>query len=222
MRTIENAALARLTRSELRALQPLSPEQLTFLQADRRGQGKCGSLQTADGLPCERAPKFGWTVCRKHGERAPQTAAKAERLLAVARMPAIEWILDALDKAQEETCEACGYPSHTLKESKRYDTLAFRLLDRTGFGPHSKIDFNVSQSDAPGVPLENWSDEERQELRGHLAAVRALKERVAYRLASDVGRQARDTIEGRVVQQALTSVTEPPTPVAAPVDYNSD
>jgi hypothetical protein len=141
-------------------------------------------------------------------------------------MPAIEWILEALDQAANETCESCGYPSHGLKEKKRLDTLAFRLLDRTGFGPHSKIDFNVNRNDDAGVPLENWNDEERAELRVLLAAVRQLKDKVTYRLASDVGRQARDTVEGQVVQQALTSVTDPPTPVvetvSTPVDYNSD
>jgi hypothetical protein len=200
-----NEQLIAMSRNEWRALMPgLSADQLKFLQTHSKSLGYCGSLQTADGLPCHRRPRFGWTVCQKHGERAPQTAAKAERLLAVARMPAISWILDALDQAAEETCGTCGFPSQGLKEKKRLDTLAFRLLDRTGFGPHSKVDFNINRTDQPEIPLENWSDEERASLRALLSQVRALKDRVAYRLASDVGRQARDVVEGEVVQRVLT------------------
>lgn len=208
MKVMDHTALLRLTRDELRALRPLTPDQLRALQEHVRSQQRCGSLQTADGLPCMKQPRFGWTVCNKHGERAPQTVAKAERLLAVARMPAIEWILEALDQAQQETCDHCGFPSQSLKEKKRFDMMAFRLLDRTGFGPHSKVDFNVSRSDDAGIPLENWNDEERGLLRSLLTQVRALKDRVAYRLASDIGRQARDTVEGEVVQQTLAESSD--------------
>lgn len=203
-------SLVSLARPALRALMPLSPEQLKHLQTHARELGRCGSLQTADGLPCMRHPRFGWTVCAKHGERAPQTTAKAERLLAVARMPAIEWVLDALDQAQGETCEGCGFPSGSLKEKKRLDMLAFRLLDRTGFGPHSKIDFNVKRDEeGAGIPLEEWTDAERSELRGYIVAVNKLKERVRYRLASQVGQEARDAIE-TVAVRALAEGTEVP------------
>lgn len=200
-----NEQLASMTRAEWRALMPgLAADQLKFLAAHVKSQGRCGSLQTGDGLPCMKRPRYGWTVCSTHGERAPQTAAKAERMLAVARMPAIAWILEALDQAAEETCDACGFPSQGLKEKKRLDTLAFRLLDRTGFGPHSKVDFNINRTDQAEIPLENWNDEERAQLRVLLGQVRKLKDGVAYRLASDVGRQARDVVEGEVVQRVLT------------------
>lgn len=208
MKPMDNTALTRLTRDELRALRPLSQDQLRVVQEHVRSQGRCGSLQTADGLPCLKQPRFGWTVCNRHGEKAPQTVAKAERLLAVARMPAIEWVLEALDQAQQETCDSCGFPSHSLKEKKRLDMLAFRLLDRTGFGPHSKVDFNVNRSEDAGIPLENWNDEERAALRVLLTQVRTLKDRVAYRLASDVGRQARDVVEAEVVQRTLPESSE--------------
>jgi hypothetical protein len=207
-----NEQLVTMSRAEWKALMPgLSPEQLRFLATHVKSQGKCGSLQTADGLPCMKTPRFGWTVCNKHGERAPQTAAKAERLLAIARMPAIEWILEEIDRAQEDTCEKCGYPDHSLKERKHTASLAYRLLDRTGFGPHSKVDFTVNRSDVPEIPLENWSEEERGELRALLTQVRALKDKVAFRLASDAGRQARDVVEGQVVRTELLTPALPDT-----------
>lgn len=199
-----NPDYSKLSKAELRALMPLPSETLRTIQQQIRSSGRCGSLQTGDGLPCMRLPRFGWTVCAKHGERAPQTAAKAERLLAVARMPAIEWLVDALEQACAELCESCGFPRHGLKEKRRLDTIAFKLLDRTGFGPHSKIDFNVTTTQqGTEVPLENWNEEERAELRVLLGEVRKLKDRVSYRLASDVGREARDVVDGVVVRPAL-------------------
>lgn len=156
------------------------PLRLKEMVAVTKKHGGCGSLQTANGLPCRRCPKIGYTVCRKHGERAPQTIARAERLLAVSRMPAIEWLLDALDQAQEEVCDACGYPHHGLKERKRIDAMAFKLLDRTGFGPRSTIDLNARTTEA-GIDVSSLSPSELHELDELLASMDRFRARVLAR-----------------------------------------
>ena len=144
--------------------------------------GGCGSLQTANGLPCRRPPKVGYPVCRKHGERAPATMAKAERLLAVARIPAIEGLLDELDQYDMETCDACGYPRHSLKERKFITTVRFKLLDRLGMGPKATIDLVTKRLEDVPLDVALLTDEEFEELGGLLAAMERLKTRVQARL----------------------------------------
>ena len=201
MSEISNEQLVLLTARELRELPALSPAQLLILQRHvREVRHRCGSLQTASGLPCERPPALGTTVCRKHGARAPQTLAKAERLLACARIPGIEFLLDELERANAETCPTCGFPEGGLKERKHIASVAFRLMDRTGLGPGSKIDFTVTRSEQVEIPIENWDDDEKSELRELVQSVRALKERVARRLAVQ---GARATVEGEVVSTQL-------------------
>lgn len=175
--------------TSIRQRTPFDPSaELLEKQREARARGRCGSLQTANGLPCERRPRLGFTVCRKHGERAPQTIARAERLLAIARMPAIEWILDALDQAAEETCETCGFPRHGLKEKKRLDSLAFKLLDRTGFGPRQTIDLSAKRPDNE-VDVSSYLPEELEELDRVLALMDQLQGRVRSRLAHQAAEQ---------------------------------
>lgn len=171
-------------------------------QAATRALGRCGSLQTSTGMPCRRFPRAGYTVCPRHGERAPQTVGKAERLLAVARMPAIEWILDALDQAGMEPCEACGYPVHGSKERKRLDTLAFKLLDRTGFGPRSTIDVNATRNEA-GIDVSLLNAGELEELDRLLDAMDAFKSRVRIRNAREGARGIIDADSSGVPAVAL-------------------
>lgn len=189
-----------MSLAQLKELPALSHDQLLVLQEHRRAQGYCGSLQTASGLPCERRPRAGWTVCRKHGERAPQTVAKAERLLAVARIPGIQFLTDELERANEDNCPTCGYNPSSLKERKHFASISFRLLDRSGLGPHSKIDFNINKSDQPEIPLENWDDSEKRELQALVQQIRILKGRVAGRLAANAGRAV---LEGEVVRSEV-------------------
>lgn len=182
----------------------LTPDELMELVRTTRASGRCGSLQTASGLPCKRLCRIGYTVCRKHGERAPQTIAKAERLLAIARMPAIEWILDAIEQAQEETCGTCGYPTRGLKEKKRLDSLSFKLLDRTGFGPRQTIDLNA-KSDATVVDVTSYTPGELAELDHVLATMDKLQARVRARLANEAAQQI---IAGDTAPKLLSSQTE--------------
>lgn len=151
-----------------------------------KGAGGCGSLQTANGLPCRRSPKAGYPVCRKHGERAPQTVAKAERLLAIARMPAIEVLIDELDQAQENECPTCGYPARNLKYRKHIAAISFKLLDRTGFGPRSSIDLTAKAVDEHHIDVSQLSDQEFEELSQLLEALDVFKGKIDARQAREV------------------------------------
>lgn len=151
-----------------------------------KAAGGCGSTQTANGLPCRRAPKAGYPVCRKHGERAPQTVAKAERLLAIARMPAIEVLIDELDQAQEIECPTCGYPARNLKYRKHIAAISFKLLDRTGFGPRSSIDLTARAVDEHHIDVSQLSNEEFEELSQLLEALDVFKGKIDARQARNV------------------------------------
>lgn len=159
-----------------------SEQELGLIQEATRKEGRCGSRQTSTGLPCRRHPAPGYTVCWKHGSRAPQTMAKAERVLAVARMPAVEWVLDELDRANADTCHECGYPHHSLKERKRIDALAFKLLDRTGLGPRQTIDVNSRKVDDNDLMLDRLNEDEKNCLAGLIRQLNDLKARVHMRL----------------------------------------
>jgi hypothetical protein len=168
-------------RTKLKAML-LTQDQLRILQVACRADGRCGSLQTFDGLPCRRFPKPGFTVCLRHGERAPQTINKANRALAAARMPAIEWVMDAMDQANAETCDGCGFPHHSLKERRRLDMLARMIFDRTGLGPHSKVSVLDERDTDSDLQLDSLDEDERIELSGLIIKVKNLKERVRARL----------------------------------------
>lgn len=164
-------------------------ERLSDMVRIVKAAGGCASTQTANGLPCRRSPRAGYPVCRKHGERAPQTVAKAERLLAIARMPAIEVLLDELDQAQENECQTCGYPSNTLKYKKHIAAISFKLLDRTGFGPRSTIDLNAKAIGEQQIDVSVLTDQEFEELGRLLGALDDFKTRVNARLAGNVIRE---------------------------------
>jgi hypothetical protein len=151
-----------------------------------KAAGGCASLQTSNGLPCRRSPKAGYPVCRKHGERAPQTVAKAERLLAIARMPAIEVLIDELDQAQENECPTCGYPARNLKYRKHIAAISFKLLDRTGFGPRSSIDLTAKAVDEHHIDVSQLSDQEFEELSMLLEALDVFKGKIDARQAREV------------------------------------
>lgn len=160
----------------------LGPEDLKVLGDYARSEGRCASLKTQDGLPCQRFPKPGFTVCYRHGELAPQTTAKAMRVLADVRLPAINWLMDALDQAHLETCHQCGYPNHSLKEKRRLDAVARTVLDRTGLGPSSKIAVVDERGGDNELQLDQLNEAERTELSRLILEVKDLKERVNARL----------------------------------------
>lgn len=168
------------SRAMLRERSLTEPE-LRELQQVVRASGKCGSLQTADGLPCGRQPKAGYTVCRKHGERAPATIAKAERILAAARIPALNVLLDVVDQWEEDVCDTCGFPRHSVKETKMFVATAKAILDRAGMGPRSTIDINARSTSDQSIDVKGLTDEEKVELRELLEPLERFRARVAAR-----------------------------------------
>jgi len=189
-------------------------DRLAQMQAEVRAAGGCGSLQTANGLPCRRTPKAGYPVCRKHGERAPQTVAKAERLLAIARMPAIEVLLDELDQAQEDQCPTCGYPERGLKYRKHVAAISFKLLDRTGFGPRSSIDLTAKAVDEHHIDVSVLNDQEFEELSHLLESLDQFKMKIDARQAREVlapspARALESVVQGTVVDEGGEINTNP-------------
>lgn len=175
-------------------------ERLREMQAIVKRAGGCASTQTGNGLPCRRSPKAGYPVCRKHGERAPQTVSKAERMLAIARMPAIEVLMDELDQAQEDHCTACGYPERGLKYRKHIAAIAFKLLDRTGFGPRHSIDLTAKAIGEEQIDVSVLTDTEFMELGQLLEQMDQLKTRVNARIAADQTRNILAPIAAAALQ----------------------
>ncbi len=164
--------------------------ELLAKQASARADGRCGSLQTYTGLPCLRRRKPGHQTCDKHGARVATHIAKAERLLAVARMPAIEFILEELDHAQENPCEHCGYPRLDLEERKHLASVSFKLMDRTGLPPGVKMDVSMKTQEATGPDFMLWLPDELAEYDRLFEQMQQLDTRVAARLAVGAARAA--------------------------------
>lgn len=173
--------------NELTGDHPPTLDELRQLQERTRQEGRCGSLQTQSGLPCRRSPAPGYTVCYKHGARVPSTIAKAERSLALLRMPAIEALMDIIDQWMENTCELCGYPRRGETEDKRVIVQTAKLiLDRTGLGPRATLDVNARRTDDGEALVEHMTDAEREQLRGLIDQVNILKAAVRGRLATTI------------------------------------
>lgn len=155
---------------------------LKALQAVARMMGRCGSLETQCELPCIKTPRPGFTACPAHGGQAPQTIKKAERLLIVARLPAIEALLDIVDQYNSETCAECGYPIHDVEEKRVIERVARTIFDRTGLPAKATIEVKDERK-AEDMDLGLLTPAELAELDVLLAGMAALKVRVRDRLA---------------------------------------
>lgn len=162
--------------------QDLAVEDLRLLQGELRAQKRCSSLSTTSGWPCPRRLQIGYSACARHRQPEPEPMRKSERALAAVRRPAIQWIADEIEQAAQSTCQACGYPRLNLKDRKRIDALAIRVLDRTGLGPTAKIAFERPNDDN-GLPLHELTAAENDELETILGSMDAFRERVQARLA---------------------------------------
>lgn len=151
----------------------------------------CGAMRK-NGLICKRTPAPGATKCYIHGGAAPQAKAKAEQMLALLRMPAIEVmhnVLESLSKVidqfQEDTCQACGFPKGDAEEK---DSLiracrsaaisAAQILDRCGLGPRSTVELKSSEGD---LDLKLLTDDERKRMMGLVGQLRSLKREIRDR-----------------------------------------
>jgi hypothetical protein len=133
----------------------------------------------ANGDPCKQQVKLGFTRCPLHGAANPISKIKAEQMLAIARIPAIEALYKILDQFDQNTCTTCGFPVGTAEEKRMIIQACRTILDRTGMGPHSTFTL-TPQTDGP-LNLEILTPEERGELLGHLAQIKAIKDTIRKR-----------------------------------------
>lgn len=135
----------------------------------------------------------GGDKCYLHGGNSPAAKTKAETMLALARIPAIEAIHKVLevseriiDQFMDDTCLTCGYPKGDVEEKEALiralrttaQTCA-SILDRTGMGPTAKLE--LVQSDG-NLDTTAMTDLEKAEMVAIAAQYRELKERVRARL----------------------------------------
>ena len=141
----------------------------------------CGSLggKKANGDPCGREVRAGFTRCNMHGGATPAAKIKAEQALALARMPAIESLHTILDQFSSQTCGACGFPKGDAEEKRVVISAARAVLDRTGMGPQSVVELTAQSDGAIDVAL--LTEEERARLLAALAEIKDIKASVRLR-----------------------------------------
>lgn len=132
-----------------------------------------GPFIKANGSPCQRDVQPGRTRCYLHGGSAPAAKIKAEQMMAQARMPAIEALFRIIEQFEQNPCLTCGFPTGDTDEKRMIIQACRTILDRTGMGPTSTV--NVAKQTDGDVDLTLLDELERQQLREHLTAVRALK-----------------------------------------------
>lgn len=157
----------------------------------------CGDISNPDGQglksngdPCNNPVVPGMLRCYMHGGKMPLAKIKAENMLALLRMPAIEVLHKALasleaviDAFNGDTCATCGRPTgetkNLVKACSNAARVASTVLDRTGVGPRATIEIKQTDGDLdPKLLLPA----ERQELVALLAQVKAVKQRVRDRV----------------------------------------
>lgn len=176
-------------------------EALLELQIRSRAEGRCGSLQTRNGLPCRRMHKTGYTVCAWHGQNAPQTIAKAERLLAIARMPAIEYLMHTVEQAHMDTCHECGFPRGEVEYRRTVIATAKLILDRTGLGPRATLQLTATKADDTDQLVEQMTEAERAEVLALLARVEEIKAAVRLRAAAEATRPGTPMLGAGLVEE---------------------
>jgi hypothetical protein len=144
---------------------------------------KCfeGGGLRANGEPCHRDVKPGFTRCSLHGGQKAGAKIKAELALAVLRVPSIEALHLIIDQFLSDTCPTCNYPKGDAEEKRVIVSTARTILDRTGMGPTSKLEL-TSQHDG-AVNLDLLTTDEKATLLAALAQVRAIKDALRTRQA---------------------------------------
>ena len=106
---------------------------------------KCAAHSSRTGAPCQKWPIAGSNVCSTHGGSAPQVKRRAEERLRELQFPAIDALAGAIGaegRQLDRKGEVIGLgPDHAVR--LRAATV---VLDRTGLGPSSTSNVNVSAS----------------------------------------------------------------------------
>lgn len=147
---------------------------------------KCGDPNNPDGpglrangQPCGMPCVKGMHRCVLHGGSSPAAKIKAERAMAILRLPAIEALYRILDQFEQNPCVTCGYPKGDSDEKRMIVRLCSTVLDRAGMGPHSTLDIKQDTGD---FDLKLLTGPETAELDSLLTSFASLKQRVALRL----------------------------------------
>lgn len=135
---------------------------------------------TKRGKQCGRMCKFGFAYCNFHGGSTAPAKAQAEKMIALARMPAIEALYNIVEQFNEQTCGTCGYPNGEKETQTPVIRAAQVILDRTGMGPASVLE--VKQNDGEKMDLSLLTSEERGELLALMAQMKDLKARIKLRI----------------------------------------
>lgn len=138
-----------------------------------------GPYIKANGQPCGRDVRAGFTRCNLHGGASPAAKIKAEQMMATARMPAVEALYSILEQFSNNTCATCGFPIGDTDEKRMIVRTCQTILDRTGMGPHAVLEI-ARQSDGD-IDLAALLPAERGELLAHLAQIKEIKARVRSR-----------------------------------------
>lgn len=138
-----------------------------------------GPYIKANGSPCGRDCKAGFTRCNLHGGANPAAKIKAEQMMAQCRLPAIEALFTIIDQFSENTCPSCGFPKGDADEKRMIIRASQTVLDRAGMGPHSVLEI-ARQTDGD-IDINLLTSDERGELLAHLAQIKEIKANVRAR-----------------------------------------
>lgn len=100
------------------------------------GRNRRCTAKNRKGERCNKAPIRGGYVCAMHGGNIPQVRAAAQRRMFALQEPAIDGIARFLEN--RPACDKCG-----RIDADRDPTVLKAcqiILDRTGFGPTSKLE----------------------------------------------------------------------------------
>jgi hypothetical protein len=164
---------------------------LNIICGDPSNPGGIGRRENGD--PCSNRVMHGTTRCALHGGKSPTAQYKAQQMMALLRIPAIEVQYTALDALNltieqllEDTCAACGYPKGDIEDKEALikacvgATKSVQLiLDRTGLGPRSTLEVRQSDGD---LDLKAMTPDERSRMVALLAQLRALKGEIRQRI----------------------------------------
>jgi hypothetical protein len=106
---------------------------------------RCTAHSSRTSDRCKKASILGGSVCRTHGGSAPQVKRRAEERLRELQFPALSSLADAIVADAHQLDRRGGIitlgPDHAVR--LRAATV---VLDRTGLGPSSTSNVNVTAS----------------------------------------------------------------------------
>lgn len=122
-----------------------------------------------EGKQCGNPALAGTTVCRKHGGNAAHVREAAGRRLTEGAPRAADVLNEMMEQSKDpDPCPLCkrGMP----RDDNIIIKAAMAVLDRTGFGPSSKlhVEANVNHSfleyltDAQLTQIDDWIDEAKK------------------------------------------------------------